>query len=53
VAAASLTAGAFTLPSHSLDSALIVTLQPGAYTALVSGNGGTSGVALIEIYLLQ
>ena len=34
----------------SKDAALVKTLQPGAYTAIVSGVGGTSGVALIEVY---
>ncbi len=42
--------GAFTLPSGSRDAALLVTLQPGSYTVQVSGVGGTSGVALIEVY---
>jgi hypothetical protein len=42
--------GAFALTPGSKDSALIATLAPGAYTAQVSGVGGTSGVALVEIY---
>ena len=33
-----------------LDSAMLVTLPPGSYTAKVSGFGGITGVALIEIY---
>jgi Tol biopolymer transport system component len=43
-------AGAFPLPAASRDSALLVTLAPGSYTAQVSGVGGTSGVALVELY---
>ena len=43
--------GAFTLQS-SRDSAMIVTLQPGSYTAKVTGFGGTTGVSLVEIYEL-
>ena len=43
-------AGAFALPSGSADSALVATLQAGAYTAQVSGAGGTTGVALLEVY---
>ena len=31
-------------------TALLVTLEPGAYTAQVSGVGNSTGVALIEIY---
>lgn len=42
--------GAFTLASGSADSALLLTLPPGAYTAVVSGVGSTSGIALAEVY---
>jgi hypothetical protein len=42
--------GAFSWTSSSDDSALLVTLQPGAYTAQVSGSSGDSGVALVEVY---
>lgn len=42
--------GAFSLPANSRDAALIVNLDPGAYTAQVSGVGGSTGTALIEIY---
>jgi uncharacterized protein (DUF1800 family) len=43
-------AGAFPLLPGSTDSALVATLAPGAYTAQVSGVGGTTGLALLEIY---
>jgi hypothetical protein len=36
--------------SSSNDSAILVTLAPGAYTAAVSGANGDSGIALIEVY---
>lgn len=36
--------------SATPDSALLGTLPPGAYTAQVSGAGGDTGVALIEVY---
>jgi hypothetical protein len=42
--------GAFALPTADADSALLVTLPPGTYTAVVSGVGGTTGVALVEVY---
>jgi hypothetical protein len=45
-------AGAFDLPAGSRDSVLVVTLQPGAYTALLEGVNGTTGTALIEGYEL-
>jgi len=45
--------GAFALPDPaSKDAALIVTLQPGAYTAIVSGVAGADGIALAEVYEL-
>jgi hypothetical protein len=34
------------------DSAMIITLQPGRYSAKVTGFGSTTGVALVEIYEL-
>ena len=34
----------------SADSAMVLTLPPGAYTVEVSGADGGSGVALVEIY---
>jgi sugar lactone lactonase YvrE len=44
--------GAFALPPASKDAALLVTLAPGSYTVQVSGVGGTTGVALVEVYEL-
>lgn len=41
--------GAFSL-SSTHDAALLITLPPGSYTAQVSGAGGGTGVALVEIY---
>lgn len=40
-------------PTDDLESAIVITLAPGAYTAVGRGNGGTSGVGLIEIYDLN
>ena len=42
--------GAFTLPATSADSALYQSLPVGAYSSEVSGVGGSTGVALDEIY---
>ncbi len=42
--------GAFDLTVGSRDSALVLTLPPGAYTAQISGMGGTTGEALVEVY---
>ncbi|MCX6953905.1 MAG: hypothetical protein NTV51_17285 [Verrucomicrobia bacterium] len=43
--------GAFELKEGN-DSALILTLAPGTYSAQVSGAAATTGVALIELYEL-
>lgn len=51
-AAAFTQVGAFALPAGSADSALLISLPPGSYTAQVTGANGTTGEALIEIYLL-
>ena len=40
-------------PSHPLEPALIVTLQPGSYTAIVRGANSTQGIALVEGYELD
>ena len=37
-------------PTDPLESAVLLTLAPGAYTAIVSGVGGLTGVGLIEVY---
>ncbi len=42
--------GAFALAEGSRDAALLVTLDPGVYSAVVSGADGGTGVALAEIY---
>jgi hypothetical protein len=43
--------GAFPLPASSADSAILVTLPPGAYTVQVTSAKGNSGTALFEAYI--
>ena len=46
--------GAFQLTNTSSnDSALLISLPPGVYSAQVKGASGDTGVALIEVYLVQ
>jgi beta-glucanase (GH16 family) len=46
--------GAYSWPNAaSSDSALLVTLQPGAYTADVSGASNDTGISLVEVYSAQ
>jgi hypothetical protein len=52
ITAASAQVGAFAFAAGSADAAMIVTLAPGAYTAQVAGVGGTTGLALVEVYEL-
>ena len=40
-------------PTNFLESALVRDLAPGAYTAIVRGYQGLTGVALVEAYQLQ
>jgi hypothetical protein len=40
-------------PSNDLESAILVSLEPGAYTGIVRGRGDSAGVALIEVYDLD
>ncbi len=40
-------------PSNDLESAILATLAPNGYTAIVRGKNGTTGVALVEAYQLD
>ena len=40
-------------PGNALESAILATLDPGAYTAVVKGKNNTSGVGLVEVYDLS
>ncbi|MEO6003608.1 MAG: hypothetical protein ABIZ04_05690 [Opitutus sp.] len=48
--AATSTVGAFALTGNSEDAAMLLTLDPGAYSVQVSSVDGSSGIALAEIY---
>jgi pectinesterase len=40
-------------PRNDREAALVLTLAPGTYTAIVNGRSSTSGVALVEVYGLS
>jgi len=40
-------------PSDDKESAIVATLTPGAYTAIVRGANHSTGVALVEVYALS
>jgi hypothetical protein len=40
-------------PSNDLESAILASLAPGAYTAILRGNGNATGIGLVEVYDLQ
>ena len=40
-------------PTNEREAAIVATLTPGNYTAIVRGKGDTTGVALVEAYNLQ
>lgn len=50
--AAATRTGAIALAANSRDAALLVQLDPGAYTAVVSDPAGATGVSLVEVHEL-
>jgi len=44
--------GAFDLDANSKDACMLVTLNPGAYTAHLVSADGSTGVGLLELYLM-
>ncbi|HEY2102282.1 MAG TPA: fibronectin type III domain-containing protein [Chthoniobacterales bacterium] len=40
-------------PVNDMESAILATLSPGSYTALVSGANGSTGVGLVEVFKLR
>jgi uncharacterized repeat protein (TIGR03803 family) len=40
-------------PASDLESAIVANLFPGAYTAILRGQGNTTGIGLVEVYALQ
>ncbi|MGH8092757.1 MAG: aryl-sulfate sulfotransferase [Chthoniobacterales bacterium] len=51
--AAAAIAGEQLAPDNSLESATMITLAPGTYTAVVSGQNGSTGIGLVEAYDLS
>jgi hypothetical protein len=40
-------------PKNDFESALVLTLNPGSYTAILSGNNDGTGVGMVEVYDLE
>jgi sugar lactone lactonase YvrE len=40
-------------PPNDLEAAILATVAAGRYTAILSGNGGGTGIGLVEIYKLR
>ena len=40
-------------PTNNLESAILATLQPGAYTVILAGKDGGTGIGLVEVYDLD
>ena len=38
------------LPTNNLEAAIFVNLQPGAYTVIIAGKDGGTGIGLVEVY---
>jgi hypothetical protein len=50
ILAATKVTGAFPLASGSKDAAILITLMPGSYSAVVSGANQSTGAGLVEVY---
>lgn len=37
-------------PTNELEAAIVMTLNPGSYTAILSGKGGATGIGVVEVY---
>src|SRR4029077_12987302 len=37
-------------PTNNLESAILATLNPGAYTAILAGKNGGTGIGVVEVY---
>ncbi len=44
--------GAFAFAPGSADAAMLATLPPGSYTLQLSGRSGSTGIGLVEVYLV-
>jgi hypothetical protein len=53
IASVASSASAFAFPAGSADAAILVTLAPGAYTAVVEGARETTGAGLVEAYEVE
>src|SRR5204862_4610893 len=40
-------------PTNDLESAIVITLVPGAYTAILQGKNNGTGVGIVEVYDLD
>ena len=44
--------GAFPIEEESDDAAMIIEIEPGLYTIKISGEDGTTGLALVELFVI-
>ncbi len=49
-AANSATVASLLAPADAKESAILITLEPGAYTAIMSGANGSTGIGLVKLY---
>jgi hypothetical protein len=40
-------------PLNDAESAIVATVSPGDYTAIVTGKNSSTGIGLVEVYKLQ
>ena len=51
ISEAAASVGAFAIDTESQNAARIISLETGLYTLRVSGEEGTTGVSLVELYV--
>jgi hypothetical protein len=52
ISAATQSAGAFPFTTGSRDAGVLLTLPPGAYTAVIRSQDGRPGIGLVDVYLV-
>ena len=40
-------------PPNDLEAAILATVTAGLYTAVLSGNGGGTGIGMVEVYKVK
>jgi len=53
IAQTAIPVGVFPLAADSADAAFVITLPPGVYSAVASGANSATGIAMVEICVVE